>query len=101
VEKVEITLDDTPENLTAGAETFKNTCASCHGDKGQGVASFPALNDTTWIYGSSPSDIFHVIKYGKTDKGMLSFKNSLSDEQINQVTLFILKGLNPKETADK
>ena len=41
-----------PKLATAGAEIFKNNCAACHGDVGEGKIEFgaPALNDAIWHY---------------------------------------------------
>ncbi len=90
----EIVLEETPENLEAGSVIFSKTCASCHGANGEGVATFPSFIDAEWIHGDTPTNVFGIIKNGKPAKGMMSYKNQLSDKQIKQVTLFILKGLD-------
>ncbi len=94
--KEEIELIETPENLSAGADIYAKTCASCHGAAGEGIAIFPNLTDDEWLYGNSPADVYYVIKEGKAQKGMISYKKQLSEEQMKQVTLFILEGLNKK-----
>ncbi len=85
-------------SLQAGAATFAKSCAACHGPKGKGGIGVD-LTDDEWLYGNSPENIFNTIKNG-TSKGMTSF-SSLPDEQIMQVTSFILLKLQtPKVESD-
>jgi cytochrome c oxidase cbb3-type subunit I/II len=94
IQKKEIKLiEETQDNLAAAEDIFRSTCAACHGQNGEGIATFPNLIDDDWLYGNSPTDIFYVIKDGKPAKGMIPYGNQLTDKQINQLTLYILKGL--------
>lgn len=79
-----------------GKVIFKTACAVCHGDKGQGLVG-PNMTDDYWIHGGSVKDIFSTIKYGVLEKGMKSWKDDYSPNQIAQLTSFIksLRGTSP------
>ena len=79
-----------------GKAIFKTACVVCHGDKGQGIVG-PNMTDDYWINGGSLKAIFSTIKYGVIDKGMKSWKDDYSPNQIAQLTSYIksLRGTNP------
>ncbi len=81
-----------------GKNIFKTACAVCHGLNGQGLVG-PNFTDDYWIHGGSVKDIFTTIKYGVIDKGMKSWKDDYSPNQIAQLTSYIksLKGTNPPD----
>jgi cytochrome c oxidase cbb3-type subunit 3 len=88
-----------PQMLAAGEKIYKEKgCIACHGAKGEGNAIGPNLSDNFWINGCKPEQILTIITEGKPEKGMTSYKSSLTAAQINQVTVFVLKklvGSNP------
>ncbi len=90
-----------PGKFEEGKTIFKTACAVCHGDKGQGVVG-PNLTDEYWLHGGSVKNIFTVIKYGVIDKGMKSWKDDYSPNQIAQLASYIrsLKGTNPPNPKD-
>ncbi|MBK8956749.1 MAG: c-type cytochrome [Saprospiraceae bacterium] len=79
-----------------GKTIFKTACAVCHGEAGQGTVG-PNMTDDYWIHGGSVKQIFSVIKYGVIEKGMKSWKDDYSANQIAQLTSYIksLRGTNP------
>jgi cytochrome c oxidase cbb3-type subunit 3 len=81
-----------------GKTIFKTACAVCHGVNGQGLVG-PNFTDDYWLHGGSVKDIFTTIKYGVIDKGMKSWKDDYSPNQIAQLTSYIksLKGTNPPD----
>jgi cytochrome c oxidase cbb3-type subunit 3 len=81
-----------------GKTIFKATCAVCHGNNGQGLVG-PNMTDDYWIHGGSIKDIFTTIKYGVLDKGMKSWKDDYSPNQIAQLASYIksLRGTNPPD----
>ncbi|MFI5148155.1 MAG: cbb3-type cytochrome c oxidase N-terminal domain-containing protein [Bacteroidia bacterium] len=83
-------------SLAEGKEIFLTNCAKCHLDDGGGKVG-PNLTDDYWLHGGSINDIFKTIKYGYTDKGMISWQGTLSPEQIAKVASFVksLKGTHP------
>lgn len=88
-------------SLKNGAKIFKANCAACHGQLGEGMAG-PNFTDEYWIHGGSINDIFSTIKYGVTDKGMISWQQQLSPVEINEVASYImsLQGSNPPNAKE-
>lgn len=82
--------------IAKGKEVFAGKCAACHGAGGGGVIG-PNLTDDAWIHGGSLIDIKTVIENGVPEKGMLSWKTMLSQDDIRDVVVYIrtLKGTNP------
>jgi cytochrome c oxidase cbb3-type subunit 3 len=68
----------------------------CHLAQGQGVVG-PNLTDDYWIHGCSIKKIYATIYVGVPEKGMISWKDQLTPEQISQVSSYILtlRGTNP------
>jgi cytochrome c oxidase cbb3-type subunit 3 len=83
-------------DLDAGAKIYKNFCATCHLEKGQGMTG-PNLTDEYWIHGGNYDDIVKTITDGVIEKGMIPWKSQLSAKKIDQVAKFIqsLEGTNP------
>jgi mono/diheme cytochrome c family protein len=81
-------LTDEP-SLKAGAETFKNLCAACHGQAGEGNIG-PNFTDNFWIHGGEFKDLCKVIVEGVPEKGMIAWAGQLSGDQIKQVASYIL-----------
>ena len=58
----------------------------------------PNLTDEYWILGGGIKNIYNTIAEGGRDgKGMIAWKNSLSSEKIQQLSVYILslQGTNP------
>jgi len=73
-------------------------CAGCHAPGGGGGMG-PPLNDSEWIYGSEPENIFATIVEGRPN-GMPSFRGRISNAQLWQLTAYVrsLGGLTPRDT---
>ncbi|MBC7775792.1 MAG: c-type cytochrome [Phycisphaerae bacterium] len=82
--------------LGEGELIFKNACAACHGQKGEGTVG-PNFTDEQWIHGGGMKNVFKTIKYGVPDKGMISWSAQLKPIDIQKVASYILtlKGTNP------
>ncbi len=78
-----------PAFVTAGAETYKTTCASCHGNELKGGVG-PSLVDAVWIHGSNPLDLIGTVENGVPAKGMPTWGPLLGSKKVNEVTAFIL-----------
>ncbi len=74
--------------ITEGQKIFTEKCIVCHGKSGEGNVG-PNLTDDYWLHGGQIKDIFKVIKYGVTSKGMLAWQGQLSPVQIQQVSSYI------------
>lgn len=71
-------------------------CAQCHRTDGGGNIG-PNLTDDYWLHGNTIKDVFKTITYGYPEKGMLSWKDTYSPKQIQQIASYVLSlhGSNP------
>jgi cytochrome c oxidase cbb3-type subunit 3 len=90
-----VALDD-PTRLASGKAVFVTNCVVCHGPDGQGVVG-PNLTDEYWKNGGGIKNVFHTIKVGVPEKGMISWESVLTPAQRLEVASYILtlKGTNP------
>lgn len=73
-----------------GQDIFGKNCASCHGDKGEGMTDTGAarLSDDIWLYGSDRNSIIATITYARA--GMMpDWENRLSDNTIKQLAVYV------------
>lgn len=80
----------------AGEAIYMANCVACHGGKGEGGIG-PNLTDNFWLHGGDIKDIFHTVKYGVPEKGMVPWEQTLTPAQIAEVSSYIvtLIGTNP------
>ena len=90
-----VALTDQP-SLDAGREIWMKQCKICHLEGGQGLVG-PNLTDNFSIHGCGYSNVVNIITVGAPEKGMISWKAQLSDDQIKKVASFVmtLKGTTP------
>lgn len=83
-------------DIDAGKALFIQNCTVCHGKNAEGMVG-PNLTDDYWLHSGGVSDVFKSIKYGWPDKGMKSWKDDLTPNQMAQLSSYIisLKGTNP------
>ncbi len=84
------------EILADGKVTFEKICSVCHGKFGEGLVG-PNMTDEYWIHGGRMEDMYQVVMNGVIEKGMISYKDQLSQQQIKDVLTYIqsLQGTNP------
>jgi mono/diheme cytochrome c family protein len=85
--------------LTAGAAIYKDLCASCHQQDGQGVPHlFPRLSETATVATADPTTVLRVILKGTqtvatdrepTGPAMPGFGWQLNDEQVAAVASYV------------
>jgi cytochrome c oxidase cbb3-type subunit 3 len=77
--------------LTRGAEVFANTCASCHGARGEGIQQMgaPSLIDSDWLYGGDQETIFQTVWHGRQGQ-MPAWEGRLSASERRLLTLYLL-----------
>jgi cytochrome c oxidase cbb3-type subunit 3 len=86
-----------------GEEIFLNNCVPCHLDKGIGDIG-PNLTDEYWLKAKgTPDTIYHIVYNGSVDNGMPIWSETLTPEEIYQVTSYVmtlhhlkLKGKEPQ-----
>lgn len=78
-----------PGDVSSGNATYSQFCASCHGDKGQGLIG-PNLTDEYWVHGSRPTEIFDVVANGAVAKGMPAWEGVLGRQKVEQVVAYLL-----------
>lgn len=86
----------TPEAIAAGQAVFTERCVACHGPELKGGVG-PDLTDDTWIHGGELADIQKTITTGVPDKGMITWKGVITDQQIAEVAAFVYSKGHPTE----
>ena len=66
---------------------YSTYCGGCHGEK------MNAFVDRKWKHGNSRSDLFKAIKDGYEDEGMPAFDSSFTDQEIYNLSDYILQGI--------
>ncbi|MCH5720927.1 cbb3-type cytochrome c oxidase N-terminal domain-containing protein [Niabella hibiscisoli] len=74
--------------IEAGRALYTSNCSACHGSDGQGGVG-PNLTDDFWLHGGSIGDVFKTIRLGVVEKGMMSWKDVFSADQIAQLASYI------------
>lgn len=97
-EKKEVTRDSS-DVLARGGKLYEQHCASCHGDKGQGMPSmYPPLAGNRAVLLDSPNNLVQIIRMGgflpatsgnPQPFGMPPFSQVLSENDIAAVTTFV------------
>lgn len=89
-------------DLDAGKRIYEVNCMVCHLADGGGSIG-PNFTDDHWILGGGISNVFNTVSEGGRDgKGMIAWKNSLSPEEIAQVSSYVLsfQGTTPAVGKD-
>ncbi len=96
IDESNVVFTDDVASLETGKKVFDFNCKVCHGGAGEGGVG-PNLTDKYWLHGGSIQDIFKLIKYGASEKGMLPWKDNLRPQQMQEVASYImtLQGTNP------
>ncbi len=85
-------------SLAKGRETWTKICAACHMADGGGLVG-PNMTDNYWIHGNTVQDLYQVVTNGVIQKGMLSYKDQLSDESRLEVVSYVLEKLHGTKPA--
>jgi cytochrome c oxidase cbb3-type subunit 3 len=87
-----------PGRLEYAAGVFKENCATCHGDKLQGLTG-PNLTDAYWLHGSEIKNVYNTITEGVPGKTMISWKRLLPSQDRLALASYILslQGSNPAD----
>jgi mono/diheme cytochrome c family protein len=87
------------ELLGRGGKIYDQQCASCHGDRGQGVAAmYPALAGNRAVLLDAPNNLIQMVRNGGFSPstagnpqpfGMPPFGQSLSNDDIAAVATYV------------
>jgi mono/diheme cytochrome c family protein len=87
-----------PEGQKIGQSIYKNQCAQCHGDNGEGSGDYPALVGNRTVIMNSSVNLVQIILSGgftPTTKGnprpygMPPFRHSLTDSEVAAVATYV------------
>ncbi len=92
-----VEFSEEAEVLAKGKIIYDRDCAVCHAPEGQGLIG-PNFTDNYWLHGGGIKDVFHTIKYGVPEKGMIPWQSKLSPSDIRDVASYVLTfvGTTPK-----
>ncbi|MGP6088852.1 c-type cytochrome [Antarctobacter jejuensis] len=77
-------------DLAAAEKVFRKTCRACHGNKAQGVASYPKLSDKEPEYIAEKLEIYRSgEKIGPNSILMIQHAKKLSDEDIANLSVYV------------
>ena len=68
----------------AAERNYQEYCAGCHGEELQKFVN------EDWKYGKSPEALFKTIKYGQEEIGMPDFNITFTDQEIRDLSAYIL-----------
>lgn len=88
-------LAQSPEVRQKGEALFRQQCAACHGDRGEGKIG-PNLTDAFWLHGGKPTELYATIASGVASKGMPSWEPTLGAERTRWLAAYVttLRGQN-------
>lgn len=75
--------------IADGKDTYDKICSVCHGKNGEGLIG-PNFTDEYWVHGGTIGDMYTVVITGIPEKGMVSYKDQLSPEKIQNVLSYII-----------
>jgi thiosulfate dehydrogenase len=100
------------DNLTAGAEVYRDQCAACHGFYGKPSSFGPHMypdapglwqkhknSDMVGVSDDPPGETYWKVANGIRLTGMPSFKDTLTDTQMWQVSLLLANANKPLPPA--
>lgn len=92
VDENNVTFSDDPAVIAEGRKLYGEFCTACHGADAAGSENSvgPNLTDPYWLHGGGVKNIFHTIKYGVPEKGMISWKSQLQPAEIRAITCYIM-----------
>lgn len=72
---------------------FNNYCVGCHNENKS------PFTERKWMFGASKEEIENSIRHGRLSYGMPAFENGLNNEQIEELTNYILSLSSQEKTG--
>ncbi len=85
----QLVLLEDEASLASGQETWAKICSVCHLMDGGGLVG-PNMTDNYWIHGNTLEDMFKIVETGVIEKGMIPYKDQLSEQKRLEVISYIL-----------
>lgn len=85
----EVVLLEDDASLANGQATWMKICAACHLADGGGLVG-PNMTDNYWIHGNKVEDLYKIVTDGVIEKGMLPYKDQLSNKERLEAVSYIL-----------
>ncbi len=85
--------------LLRGKETWDKICAVCHLPDGGGLVG-PNMTDNYWIHGNTVEDMFKIVTNGVIEKGMIPYKDQLSEVRRLEVISYIMVEIHGSTPAN-
>ena len=73
------------------AALFKENCAVCHGEALEGAAQGTPLRGVDLAHGAEIAEVIHSISQGFADKGMPAWSETLDEQEIKGLALWIIE----------
>ncbi len=87
---IELTATTEGVDLEMAASIFARNCRACHGNKAQGVASYPSLSDKTPDYIAEKLEIYRAgERIGPNSVLMIQNAKELTDDEINSLAVYV------------
>ncbi len=87
-EAIDVSREPVYGDISQGAEIYAQQCATCHGDKGEGVTA-PALGNPMLLATATDHFLRYAIAEGRDGTPMIGYKEMLSEDEIDAVTAFL------------
>ncbi len=85
-----VVLLEDADRLAKGEQVYLANCVACHKVDGGGSIG-PNLTDKHWILGGGIKNVFNTISEGgRSGKGMVAWKNTLSPSEMQEVASYLL-----------
>lgn len=88
VDRVRITKNLVAGDVDRGAALYRENCATCHGENGEGITA-PALGNPSALSHNSDEFIRYAIREGRDGTPMAAWKDTLSSDDIDNLTAFL------------
>lgn len=88
VDFIDLPLEPVSGDVELGREVYEIHCAACHGDNGEGDIG-PAIGNPAMLALTTDAFLKYAIENGRDGTQMVSFRDTLTEEEINGVTAFL------------
>jgi len=85
--------------LARGQELYGTYCASCHGQSGEGLGPFPALNGGQHAFSHADWELIEQIEKGKN--AMPAFDAQLSDQDVVDIIARVKAWWGPGQLSEQ